>query len=317
VNPRFALWPEAASEQAAQVDAISIGLLAISGAIILLVAGLLVLFCTRYRRGSSAPRGALPEFLRRDVELGWTSATLFLAIFIFWWAASTQMQAGTPPPDAMEIHVAAKQWMWKVRHPNGAREINALHVPLGQPVRLVMVSQDVIHSFYVPAFRLKHDVVPGRINQLWFRATKAGTYRLFCAEFCGTDHAAMGGTVTVLSPGEYAAWAAAQPQETDLAEEGAALFTALGCSGCHVGSQAVQAPRLDGVYGRAVPLADGRTVRADAAYIRDSILQPDRDVVAGYRPVMPSFAGLVDDGELQRLLAYIESLREGSRAGAQ
>jgi cytochrome c oxidase subunit 2 len=302
------LWPPTASEQAARVDAIFIGLLVISGAILLLVAGLMLVFCTRYRRGSTAPRGDLPRFIRRDVELGWTTATLFLALFLFWWAAATQLRAGTPPPNAIEIHVEAKQWMWKVRHPGGAREIDALHIPRGEPVRLIMTSQDVIHSFFVPAFRLKQDVLPGRFTETWFRATETGEYHLFCAEFCGTDHAVMRGTITVMEPGDYARWAAAQPHETDLAGEGAALFTTLGCSGCHAPASAVHAPRLVGIYGRIVHLADGRTVRADAAYIRDSILQPRRDVVAGYEPIMPSFAGLVNDGEIQRLVAYIQSL---------
>jgi cytochrome c oxidase subunit 2 len=307
----FSLWPRVATEQAGRVDAIFIGLLVLSGLILLLVGGLMLVFCTRYRRGSNARRGDLPEFIKKEVEIGWTAATLFLALFLFWWAGATQLRAITPPPEALEIHVAAKQWMWKTRHPNGAREINALHVPRGEAVRLVMTSQDVIHSFYVPAFRVKQDVLPGRFTEMWFRATENGTYHLFCAEFCGTDHAVMGGTVTVMEPADYARWATAQPQEEDLAGEGAALFTALGCSGCHAGASAVHAPRLNGVYNRLVHLNDGRTVRADAAYLRDSILQPKRDVVAGYEPIMPSFAGVVDEGELQRLLAYLQSLPEG------
>lgn len=302
------VWPATASEQAARVDVLAIGLLVLTGAILLLVVGLLLAFCIRYRRGSTAPRGELPEFLRRDVEIGWTAATLFLALFLFWWAGAIQLRATSAPPDALEIHIAAKQWMWKARHPGGAREINALHVPRGEAVRLVMTSQDVIHSFYVPAFRLKQDVLPGRFTELWFRATQAGEYRLFCAEFCGTQHAVMGGTVTVLEPEQYASWAAAQPQEQDLPGEGAALFTALGCSGCHAPASAVHAPVLDGVAGRLVHLADGRTRRADQAYLRDSILQPERDVVAGYEPVMPSFAGLVDEADLQKLVAYLQSL---------
>ncbi len=311
----FSLWPDTASELAAQVDRLFIGLLVIAGAILLLVALLLLAFCIRYRRGSAAQRGDLPAFVKRDVEIGWTAATLFLALFLFWWAGSTQIHAGLPPPGALEIHVLAKQWMWKTRHPNGAREINALHVPRGEAVRLVMTSQDVIHSFFVPAFRLKRDVLPGRVTEAWFRATETGEFHLFCAEFCGTDHARMIGRVVVLEPEEYARWAAAQPQQEDLAGEGAALFTALGCSGCHAVSSAVHAPRLAGVYGRPVRLADGRTIVADAAYVRDSILQPRRDVVAGYRPIMPSFAGLVDQGDLQRLVAYIQSL--GAEEGRQ
>jgi cytochrome c oxidase subunit 2 len=305
----LSLWPATASEQAARIDLLFAGLLVISGAILLLVTGLLVVFCARYRRGSVAPRGNLPEFIRRDVEIGWTAATLFLALFLFWWAGATQLRASDPPPGALEVHVVAKQWMWKTRYPNGAREINALHVPRGEAMRLVMTSQDVIHSFFVPAFRLKQDVVPGRFTEMWFRATKSGEYRLFCAEFCGTDHARMGGSVTVMEPEEFARWVAAQPQEEDLPGEGAALFTALGCSGCHAAASAVHAPVLAGVYGRMVHLADGRTVRADEAYLRDSILQPKRDVVVGYEPIMPSFDGLVDEADLQRLVAYLQSLR--------
>lgn len=304
----LALWPPTASDQAARFDLLFTGLLVISGAILLLVVMLLLVFCARYRRGSAAPRGDLPEVLKRDVEIGWTTATLFLALFLFWWAGATQLRADAPPPGALELHVAAKQWMWKIRHPNGTREINTLHVPRGEAVRLVMTSQDVIHSFYVPAFRLKRDVLPGRYTEMWFRPTVAGDYPLFCAEFCGTDHARMIGQVSVMEPGDYAGWVARQPLEDDIAGEGAALFAALGCSGCHAAASAVHAPLLAGLYGRAVHLSDGRTVQADPAYIRDSILQPKRAIVAGFEPIMPSFEGLVDEGELQRLVAYIQSL---------
>jgi cytochrome c oxidase subunit II len=208
----FTLWPPSASEQAVRVDAIFTGLLILSGAIILLVTGLLLVFAVRYRRGSPAHRGKLPTLFSRDAEIGWTTATLFLALFLFWWAGSAQPHVTTPPPGALEIHVKAKQWMWKTRHPNGAREINELHVPLGEAVRLVMTSQDVIHSFFVPAFRLKQDVVPGRLTETWFRATKLGDYRLLCAEFCGTEHPRMDGQVVVMRPEEYARWSAAQPE---------------------------------------------------------------------------------------------------------
>jgi cytochrome c oxidase subunit 2 len=306
----FSLWPVAASAQAGRVDLIFAALLALAGAIMLLVVTLLLVFAIRYRRGSPTPRGSLPEILKREVELGWTSATLFLALFLFWWAGATQLSATTPPPGALEIHVDAKQWMWKTRHPSGAREINALHVPVDRPVRLVMTSQDVIHSFFVPAFRLKQDVVPGRLTQTWFKATRLGTYRLFCAEFCGTDHAVMGGAVTVMRPEDYAAWTRAQPQGDDLARQGGVLFQSLGCSGCHASASPIHAPDLHGIFGRIVHLAGGRTVQADEAYLRDSILQPKRDVVAGFEPIMPSFAGQLSEGELQELVAYLMSLRE-------
>jgi cytochrome c oxidase subunit 2 len=305
--------PEA-SVQAVSTDRIFFALLVVSAVIILLVVGLIVVFAARYRRGSRAKRGSLPKFFSREVEVGWTAATLFAFLFFFWWAGSTHLSALIAPKDAMEVHVVAKQWMWKIEHPNGAREINALHVPLGEPVKLVMTSQDVIHSFFVPAFRMKQDVLPGRYTETWFQATKTGTFHLLCAEFCGTDHSRMTGEVVVMQPDDYARWARAQPQGDDLGREGAALFVSLGCSGCHAAGSAVHAPGLAGLYGGPVQLADGRTVTADDAYLRDSILQPRRDIVAGYEPVMPSFAGQIDDGAVVRLVAYIRSLKDAGGA---
>jgi cytochrome c oxidase subunit 2 len=312
----LSLWPVEASTQAGKVDFIFILLLVISAVIILLVSGLLIGFSIRYRRGSKAPRGKLPAFMSRDIEIGWTAATLFLALFLFWWAGTVELSAMQAPPNALEIHVLAKQWMWKTRHPSGAREINELHVPLGEPVRLLMTSQDVIHSFFVPAFRIKQDVVPGRLTQTWFQATKLGEYHLFCAEFCGTEHAVMGGRIVVMRPDDYARWARAQPESDDLGREGSRLFISLGCSGCHAASSRVHAPSLVGLYGGMVHLADGRTVSADEAYLRDSILQPKKDVVAGFDPIMPSFAGVVDEDDMQRLVAYLMSLRTTASAAA-
>jgi cytochrome c oxidase subunit II len=312
----FSFWPRVASTQASKVDFLFIILLVVSVAITLLVAALLLGFSIRYRRGSSAPRGKLPDFLSRDVEIGWTSATLFLALFLFWWAGTVQLAATHPPPDALEIHVLAKQWMWKARHPSGAREINQLHVPLNEPVRLLMTSQDVIHSFFVPAFRVKQDVVPGRLTETWFQATEPGEFHLFCAEFCGTEHSVMGGSIIVMKPADYARWTHAQPEADDLAREGARLFISFGCSGCHAASSRVHAPGLIGLYGRAVHLSDGRTVTADERYLRDSILLPKQEVTAGYEPIMPSFSGVVDEDDLQRLVAYLMSLRGTTAASA-
>ena len=311
-------WPAAASDVATRVDLIIAGLLVVTGAILAVVLTLLVTFSIRYRRGSSAKRGELPELVKKEVEIGWTSATLFLAIFIFAWAGATEMAATRPAPEELEIHIIAKQWMWRAQHPNGAREIDALHVPRGQQVRLMMTAQDTIHSFFVPAFRIKQDVLPGRLTEMRFTATEVGEYRLFCAEYCGTLHARMGGTVTVMEPEDYGRWLAAQPEGDDIGREGAALFVSLGCSGCHAAPAqpppggAVHAPGLAGIYGRDVHLADGRVRRVDESYIRDSILQPRRDIVAGYEPLMPSFAGLVGEDELQRLVAYIRSLPGGA-----
>lgn len=301
----------AASEQAGQVDAITLGLLIISILIILLVGGLLLGFSIRYRRGSPAPRGPLPNFIRRDVEMSYVTGTALLALFLFVWAGVTLMALRQPMRNATEIHVEAKQWMWKTRHPNGAREINELHVPVGQDIRLLMTSQDVIHSFFVPAFRAKMDVLPGRLTEIRFRATQTGEFALRCAEYCGTLHARMTGRVVVMDPEPFARWLAAQPQADDISKEGAALFVAFGCSGCHTPGSSVHAPDLKGIYGRPVHLQSGRVVQVDEAYIRDSILQPRRDIVAGYAPIMPSFSGLVSEADLGRLVAYIRSLREG------
>ncbi|MDA9408117.1 cytochrome c oxidase subunit II [Bradyrhizobium sp. CCBAU 45384] len=306
MNAIFTL-PEA-STQAVKVDGILAVLVIVSALTLALVFGLLVTFAIRYRRGSNARRGPLPQIVNREFEVGWTAATFFLFAFLFWWAASADVGALTAPARALEVHVLAKQWMWKTQHANGAREIDELHVPIGRPVRLVMTSQDVIHSFFVPAFRIKQDVVPGRNTETWFQATKLGVFPLLCAEYCGTNHSAMRGRVTVMREEEFAKWLSVQPEGDDLAHIGAKLFVSQGCSGCHAASSGVHAPKLQGLYGRTVQLSDGRHVRADDAYIRDSMLEPRRDVVAGYDPIMPSFAGLLDDGEIQSLTAYIRSL---------
>jgi cytochrome c oxidase subunit II len=306
VNQIFSL-PEA-STHAARVDQIFYGLLLLSGLTLLLVFGLILALSIRYRRGSAAKRGPLPEIVSREFEIGWTAATLFLFAFLFWWAASADLGSLAAPAGALEIHVVAKQWMWKTQHPNGAREINALHVPVDKPVRLVMTSQDVIHSFFVPAFRVKQDVVPGREAEIWFQATKTGVFPLLCAEYCGTDHSMMLGRITVMRQEDYADWLTKQPEGDDLAQEGAKLFVSQGCSGCHAEASKVHAPRLGGVYGGIVQLSDGRTIKADDGYIRDSILQPNRDIVAGFEPIMPSYSGLLDDGDIQSLVAYIRSM---------
>ena len=306
MNPIFSL-PEATTH-AERVDQIFYGLLVLSGLTMLVVFTLIITLAIRYRRGSGAKRGPLPKIVSREFEIGWTSATLFLFAFLFWWAASADLSSLAAPAGALEIHVVAKQWMWKTQQPNGAREINALHVPVDKPVRLVMTSQDVIHSFFVPAFRVKQDVVPGREAEIWFQATKTGVFPLLCAEYCGTDHSMMRGRIIVMRQEDYADWLTKQPEGDDLAHVGAQLFVARGCSGCHADASSVHAPKLAGLYGRSVQLSDGRQVKADDAYIRDSILQPKRDITAGFEPIMPSYAGLLDDGEIQSLTAYIRSL---------
>ena len=305
---KLAEFTTAASDYAAHVDGLFALLSVISGAVVALVAGLITFFLIRYHKGSRAPRGEVPERLDREIEIGWTAATFFTFLFVFWWAASDQLSALVPPKNALEIHVVAKQWMWRIQHPSGAREIDELHVPAHTNVRLVMTSQDVIHDLYLPALRLKQDILPDRYTYLWFNATKTGIFHLTCAEFCGTDHSVMAGRLVVVTPEEYARWNAAQPEGDDLAHQGQALFHSLGCSGCHAPGSTVHAPDLSGIYGSPVQLADGRTVTADEAYLRDCILLPDKNRVAGFPPLMPNFSGSVTAGQVVSLVAYIKSL---------
>lgn len=302
--------PEA-STIAPEIDHVFFWLLLMGGAVIALVGTLVLVFSIRYRRGSPAKRGPLPKLLSHEIEIGWTSATFFIFLFLFWWATSAQLPQFEIPAHGMKIHVVAKQWMWKTEHPSGAREINALTVPTGVPVVLVMTSQDVIHSFYVPAFRIKQDVLPGRYTTAWFQATEPGDYHLFCAEYCGTDHARMTGWVHVLTPDAYARWAAAQPQGDDLAAQGAKLYRSLGCSGCHEPGSRVPAPSLDGIYGKPQPLQGGGFAVADENYLRDSIMLPQKQVVAGFKPVMPSFEGIASEDQVVALIAYLETKGRG------
>jgi cytochrome c oxidase subunit II len=304
------LLPEQASTQAPGVDTVYLVLVAISAAIILMVVALVLTFSLRYRRGTRAERGPLRELVAREFEIGWTSATFFLFLFLFWFTATAQFTTLVPPKNAMQVHIFGKQWMWKMQHANGAREIDTLHVPVNVPVRLILTSEDVIHSFFVPAFRIKRDVLPGRYLETWFEATKTGTYHIFCTQFCGTQHSRMVGSVVVMPKEEFAKWLRAQPEGDEIAKQGETLFIALGCAGCHVNSTAIHAPDLSGIYGRPVHLNDGRVVVADDAYIHDKILKPDKDIPAGYKPDMPSFDGLVNESEILQLTAYIRSLKD-------
>jgi cytochrome c oxidase subunit 2 len=302
------LLPDAASTVAGKTDELYFALLAVSAVIVLLVASLLAVFASRYRRGSKAPRGDLPGWVQRDFEIGWTAATLFFFLFLFWWAGSNQIAALVPPENAMEIHVVAKQWMWKTQHPNGLREINALHVPVDEPIRLAMTSQDVIHSFFVPAFRIKQDVLPGRYTEAWFQATKTGSFHLLCTAFCGTSHSSMTGEIFVMTKPDFAAWLARQPGAEDLVAKGETLFTGLGCAACHTPGSPVRSPNLAGVFGRETKLGDGREVVVDERFVRDAILDPNANALAGYQAVMPSYRGRADDEDVLALTAYIRSL---------
>lgn len=308
----FRLLGPAAATSATPVDALFSAMLLLCGAVALAVCVLIVTFAMRYRAGSTAPRKT-PRRSLLWLEVGWTVTPLLIFLGIYAWTAHDYMRLYEPPADALPVYVVAKQWMWKLQHRNGRREINELHVPLGRPVVLKMTSQDAIHSFYVPAFRQKQDVLPGRYTALWFTATQLGEFRLFCAEYCGSEHSHMLGRIVVMRPDEYARWADEGPREPTLAQRGFALFRELGCSGCHSTRSTVHAPLLDGLPGRVVHLQDGRSVVADDDYLRDSILLPRKDVVAGFAPVMPSFAGQVGEEDIQALIAYLHSTKEERR----
>jgi cytochrome c oxidase subunit 2 len=305
--PGLPFLPATASSYAVEINRLYAGLLGTAAAVLLLVFSLMILFCVRYRRFSPAERPPVGE-KSWNWEVIWTGASFIVFLCLFFWGADLFLRIRHPPADASEIHVVGQQWMWKIQHPGGQREIDTLHLAVDRPVRLVMTSQDVIHDFYVPAFRVKQDVLPGRYQNLWFTPTETGRFRLLCAQFCGTEHAHMGGEVVVMQPAAFADWLEAERPGSGLVEEGAALFRQYGCSGCHGPRSTVHAPLLEGLYGRPTPLQDGSIVVADDAYLRDKILQPKRQVAAGYPAIMPSFAGQIGEEDLMRLIAYIKSL---------
>jgi cytochrome c oxidase subunit II len=309
------LWLTAASHNAPQVDHLIFALVLISCAVLVLVFGLMLLYMFKYRAGSDIDRGALGEKTWR-VETAWTAATLVAFLGLFIWGAKLYVLLFQPPQDALKIYVIGKQFMWKVEHDGGQREIDAIHLPIGLDIQLVMTSEDVIHDFSVPAFRINHDVLPGRYETLWFRVDVPGTYHLFCTQLCGVDHANMIGAIIAMPKADYQKWLARSDTGETLAAAGKTLFMRYGCSGCHGSDGAggtrsgstVRAPSLAGLYGSPVTLSNGNVVKADDRYIRDCILTPSRQRVASYLPVMPSFAGEMSEEDLLKIIAYLKSL---------
>ncbi len=314
MNEFVRLWPQTASEHAHSIDALVWSFTGMMTIFVVPVFVLTILFAIRYRKGTRVPRDHRPRGSMK-VEMTWIVLPFIGSMIIYLVSAKLYYEVRTPPADAMEIQVVAKQWMWKFQHPGGQREINTLHVPVGRPVRLNMISQDAIHSLYFPALRVKQDLLPGRYTQLWFNATEAGRYEAFCAEYCGTDHSKMLATLIVQPPQEYERWLSQAGASESLAEQGAVLFRQFGCSGCHGPASVAKAPNLQGLYGRRVALDDGSSVLADQAYIRDSILLPHKHIVAGYEPIMPSFANVIDEEGVLRLTAYIQSLGQVGEGG--
>lgn len=308
---RFHLFPPEASTSAAQVDWLYFGLTAMMIFFCAVVFLPIIYFSIRYRRGSTADRSN-PSSGNNLLESGWTLFPLLVSLGFFAWGAIVYYHLERPPRHALEVQVVAKQWMWKLQHAEGKKEINELHVPLGQAVALTMTSQDVIHSFYVPAFRVKQDVVPGKYTSEWFQANRLGEYHLFCAEYCGTNHSKMIGRVVVMSPAAYEQWLTTGDTGQSIALEGGRLFREKGCSGCHEGKSVVHAPPLAGVYGKQVPLNSGEIVTADEQYIRDSILLPGKQISAGYDNLMPSFTGHISEAEIMQIIDYLKSIGDQS-----
>ena len=305
---KFPLFPEQASNLAPSVDALYFFLVGISALVMVVIFVPMFYFLAKYRQGTNADRRPA-RISALKVEIMWMVIPLILVLIMFYWGAVVFANIQRPPPSGtLDIHIIGKQWMWKAQHPNGSREINELHVPVGEMVKLTMTSQDVIHSFFLPAFRLKQDVLPGRYTTMWFVPTKIGVYHLFCAEYCGTKHSQMVGRIYVMSQPDYERWLTIGGSQEPLTTTGGRLFRNLGCSGCHAPNSVVRAPPLEGLYGKPVPLQNGRIVQADEQYIRDSILLPQSQIAAGYDPVMPTFEGYLTEEQVFQLVAYIKSL---------
>jgi cytochrome c oxidase subunit II len=303
----FPLWPQQASTMAHRVDALYIFLLVVTGMMALLVCAFVIFFAARFRHRPGVRAEQIEGSTALEITWSVIPFVIFMAIFV--WGAVVYFKERTPPADATEVYVVAKQWMWKVEHAEGQREINELHVPVGRDVKLIMTSQDVIHSFYIPAFRIKQDVLPGRYTVEWFRATKPGVYHLFCAEYCGTQHSGMVGDIVVQQPAEYEAWINGSPNGP-LSATGEKIFAELGCSTCHRADTQGRGPNLQGIFGKPVQLEDGRIVTADENYVRQCILDPGSKRVKGFQPIMPTFQGLVSEEQVNALVAYIKAISE-------
>ena len=312
----FPLWPTGASTHSLPVDLPYIFLVVVSAVATLGIAVTILIFGIKYRRGHNREAQQIEGSLL--LEITWSVIPLGIFMVIFVLGAVLFFDLRTPPADSAEVYVVGKQWMWKLQHMEGVREINQLHVPANRDIKLIMTSQDVIHSFFVPAFRIKQDVLPGRYTTLWFRATEPGTYHLFCSQYCGTLHSGMIGDVYVMTPGDYQTWINTNRPVGSLAQDGYTMFLQLGCNTCHIFDVQGRGPNLRGVYGSQVQLEDGRVVTADDNYIRESILNPGAKIVSGFKNIMPSWQGQVNEEQLNSLVAYIKSLNPppvGAQAG--
>jgi cytochrome c oxidase subunit 2 len=305
----FPLFPPNASSVATEMDLLYLFIVAVCAFFAIVVTALVVVFTIKFRRRH-------PGDVGKDIhgslalELTWTIIPFILSMIMFIWGASLFYRLSRPPADSMDIFVVGKQWMWKVQHPEGVREINEMHVPAGRNIRLTLGSEDVLHDYSIPAFRVKMDAVPGKWTTMWFKATVPGTYHIFCAEYCGTKHSGMIGRVIVMAPQDYEIWLAGGRSSGSAVENGERLFTELACITCHKTDSSGRGPTLTGIFGSTVPLADGREVLADENYLRESIMDSQAKVVRGYQPIMPAFQGRVSEEHLLQLVAYIKTLKK-------
>jgi len=306
-----ALFPREASTIAPYTDALYFFLLLITTVGLLLVGALVFGFAVRYRKERN-PVATQVEGSTL-LEATWTIIPLALFLIVFVWGALLYFRIYNPPANAMNIYVVGKQWMWKAEHPGGQHEINTLHVPAGQDVQLTMISQDVFHSFSIPDFRVKREVIPGRYSTVWFNATTPGTYHIFCTQYCGTKHSGMIGEVTVLTPDEYKKWTEGSTSGMSLAQNGERLFASMGCNACHTGGPGARGPSLANVYGSKIRMANGSEVQVNEAFLRYAILNPSQHAMAGYAPIMPTYQGQISEEGLIDLVEFIKSLKTNYR----
>jgi cytochrome c oxidase subunit II len=318
MKSQLPLFPDSASSMSPQVDALFLTWAAIALFFTVLIAVLILVFMVRYRRRAVDEVGQ-EEKPALWLEITWSAIPLVIAMGMFFWGTRIFFEIYRPPADAVEYTMVGKQWMWKFQHPDGHREINTLHIPAGRAIRLKLTSEDVIHSFFAPAFRIKQDALPGRYTEIWFRPTRPGKYHLFCAEYCGSEHSKMGGWIYVMEPRAYEEWLAGGPAGKSVVASGAELFNQLACQTCHRSTpdRPQRGPHLEGLFGSQVRLANGETLTADDDYLRESILNPTAKVVAGYNPIMPTYQGQVSEEQILQLISYVKSLAKesGTEAG--
>src|SRR5438105_1672132 len=306
---KFHLFPPQASTSAPEVDALFFALTLISLFFIVVIFLPIFFFCIKYRRGSPADRSN-PSSGSNVIEFGWTTLPTLIGLALFAWGAVDYFRIERKPANAIDLQVVGKQWMWKIQHAEGKREINELHIPIDRTVALTLISQDVIHSFFVPAFRVKQDVVPGKYTSEWFKATHLGEYHIFCSQYCGTEHSGMIGRVVVMEPVAYQRWLTAGEAVESIVATGRQLFLDRGCSGCHAVNSKFHALMLEGLFDKPVPLSNGEIVKADERYLRDAILLPGKQIAAGYDNIMPSYAGQLSEEEIMQLIAYFKSIAD-------